>query len=258
MKISPQDHDQLATLQSDSTYVTLSRLVILVEWWHNGDIIYCVSTTDDTRDSVDDDDNVDKFQLVVQYPPVVVMKHKRLVVDEGSNLTIGCGYSSFPAGLTNIQIYHDFKEIGIDYSDTGDTVLVNINNVTLQHQGEYFCALTNSIGKQQFCTKFHNVMIFFFSPPLFFFANILYKTLLSSGQSRPSVGDLTEVIVVARPEVVISIASSGQQSNETTVIESDLANISLSCDLVPGQQPTRHQVIRHKTRHKHARYKQGE
>ena len=86
---------------------------------------------------------------------------------------------------------------------------------------------------------------------------ILYKTLLSSGQSRPSVGDLTEVIVVARPEVAISIASSEQQSNETTVIESDLANISLSCDLVPGHQ-TRHQVIRHKTRHKHARYKQGE
>ena len=57
-------------------------------------------------------------------------------------------------------------------------------------------------------------------------------------------GDLTEVIVVARPEVVISIASSGEdrqlESDETTVIESDLANISLSCDLViPG---TRHQA----------------
>ena len=84
---------------------------------------------------------------------------------------------------------------------------------------------------------------------------IQYKPLLVSGQSRPSVGDLTEVIVVARPEVIISISSPGQQLEETTVIESDLTNITLSCDLV---LPIRHNVIRHRTRHKHARYKQGD
>ena len=147
MKISPYEHDHLATLQSDSTYVTLSRLAIVLNWWNNGDIIYCVSSTDSTEDSFDDDDNVDQFKLAVQYSPVVVMKYKKLVVNEGTNLTLVCEYNSFPARLTNIQIYHDFKEIVIDYTDTGDAVLINIRNVTLHHQGEYFCALSNSIGE---------------------------------------------------------------------------------------------------------------
>ena len=118
--------------------------MISAQAWHNHNIILCVSSNDE---AVNDDDFYDEFKFLVKYPPVITMKERLIVVDEGSNFTITCLYHSFPKTLTNIQIYHDYKEKVIDFVDTGDSVKVHFSNVTKRHEGVYSCVLANDIGQ---------------------------------------------------------------------------------------------------------------
>ena len=44
LDISDHHHDHIATLQSDGSYVSLSRVVITAQWWHQNNTLYCVSS----------------------------------------------------------------------------------------------------------------------------------------------------------------------------------------------------------------------
>ena len=103
------------------------------------------------------------------------MRHKQLVVDEGSNVTIVCDYQSWPVELKNIQIYHDYKEIVIDHQDLGSSVVVSMSNVSRDNAGDYSCVLGNSVG-----------------------------------QGRPG-DERTSVIVITRPRLTISFTSDSGQ-----------------------------------------------
>ena len=58
--------DQLASLQADGTYVTLSRLRLRVESWHHQTSLYCVASNTDLDPSLEEAHCVDEFKLNVQ------------------------------------------------------------------------------------------------------------------------------------------------------------------------------------------------
>ena len=147
-----------------------------VKYQENSRDIICEQVLKDDADkALEDGDNVDEFRISVQYPPVVRMRHKQLVVDEGSNVTIVCDYQSWPVELNNIQIYHDYKEIVIDHQDSGSSVVVRLSNVSRDNAGDYSCVLGNSVG-----------------------------------QGRPG-DERTSVIVITRPRLTISFTSDSGQ-----------------------------------------------
>ena len=156
--------------------------------------------------------HVDQYTISVKYPPVVTMKDRKLLVDEGSNATIVCYYKSFPDDLNNIQIYHDYKEKVMDYAVTGTSVVVDIANVSRDNAGDYSCVLTNSVG-----------------------------------QGRPE--QRTHLIVISRPVVKISFLTNAGPSSQLSVIEADQSNVSLSCEMMPEEQSRQSRRRRHRQSH---------
>ena len=58
---------QLASLQADGTYVSLSRLRLRLEPWHDGTSLYCVASNSDLEPgSLEETHCVDEFKLNVQ------------------------------------------------------------------------------------------------------------------------------------------------------------------------------------------------
>ena len=146
LDVGLHQQDNIASLQSDGTYVTMSRLVISVNWWQHNNIIYCVSSNEDT-DLIDNDSNlVDEFKIQVKFPPVISVSDKHVTLDEGANFTFVCEYKSNPATLTKIQIYHNYKEKVIDVKDTGTNVVVTVTNVSVHYEGVWSCVLSNGVG----------------------------------------------------------------------------------------------------------------
>ena len=58
---------QLASLQADGTYVSLSRLRLRLEPWHDGTSLYCVASNSDLEPGgLEETHCVDEFKLNVQ------------------------------------------------------------------------------------------------------------------------------------------------------------------------------------------------
>ena len=57
---------QLASLQADGTYVSLSRLRLRLEPWHHMTSLYCVASNTDLERTLEEENCVDEFKLNVQ------------------------------------------------------------------------------------------------------------------------------------------------------------------------------------------------
>ena len=62
--------------------------------WHHGNTLVCLASGDSS----------DQYQVKVLYPPVISMRSSRLVVNEGSNVSIVCDYHSNPPQLLSIEV----------------------------------------------------------------------------------------------------------------------------------------------------------
>ena len=58
--------DQLASLQADGTYVSLSRLRLRLEPWHHMTSLYCVASNMELELTLEEAHCVDEFKLSVQ------------------------------------------------------------------------------------------------------------------------------------------------------------------------------------------------
>ena len=58
--------DQLASLQSDGAYVSLSRLRLRLQAWHDLTTLYCVASNLDLKQTLEEVHCVDQFKLYVQ------------------------------------------------------------------------------------------------------------------------------------------------------------------------------------------------
>ena len=93
--LTDHSQDQIASLQSDGTYVTLSRLIVDTKPWHHGNTLTCVSSQTSNH----------SYVMSLLYPPQVSCgwtRHMR--VQQGSNVSIVCEYHGNPPGLVNIQV----------------------------------------------------------------------------------------------------------------------------------------------------------
>ena len=62
--------------------------------WHHNTTVTCLSSGNSS----------DQYIMKVLYPPVVSMRSRSLLVNEGSNLSIVCDYHSNPPELLSIQV----------------------------------------------------------------------------------------------------------------------------------------------------------
>ena len=93
-------HHQIATLQSDGTYMTLSKLVVEARPWHHGNTLTCASGQT-TRQA---------YTLRVLYPPVLHIRSAEIIANEGTNVSIVCEYHSNPPQLLNIQVSRNWNQ----------------------------------------------------------------------------------------------------------------------------------------------------